>query len=105
LYGLKQAPSAWYAKIDNYLTRLGVSTSYVDPNLYYKVVNDAHVILLLYELFITCVEPLIIQCKRELSCEFNIKNLGIVHYYLGLELWQKSGEIFLRKGKYGVNIL
>ena len=25
LYGLKQAPRAWYARIDNYLTRLGFS--------------------------------------------------------------------------------
>ena len=27
LYGLKQAPSAWYARIDNYLQRLGFSKS------------------------------------------------------------------------------
>jgi hypothetical protein len=48
LYGLKQAPRAWYARIDSYLTRLVFSKCYVDPNLYYKVVNDAPVILLLY---------------------------------------------------------
>jgi hypothetical protein len=27
-----------------------------------------------------------------------------MHYYLGLEVWQKCGEIFLGKGKYVVNI-
>jgi hypothetical protein len=62
LYGFKQAPRAWYACIDSYLTRLGFSKSHVDPNLYYKVVNNALVILMLYvdDLFLIGVEPLII---------------------------------------------
>ena len=34
-----------------------------------------------------------------------MKDLSLMHYYLGLELWQKRGEIFLGKGKYVVNIL
>jgi hypothetical protein len=89
------------------LTRLGFSKSYVDPNLYYKFVNDAPVILLLYvdDLFLTGAEPLIIQCKRELASEFDMKDLGLMHYYLGLEVWQKRGEIFLGQGKYIVKIL
>jgi hypothetical protein len=43
--------------------RLGFSKSYVDPNLYYKFVNDAPLILLLYvdDLFLIGVEPLTIQ--------------------------------------------
>ena len=75
--------------IDSYLTRLGFSKSHADPNLYYKVVNNAPVILLLYvdELFLIGEEPLIIQCKKELSTEFDMKDLGLMHYYLGLEVW------------------
>jgi hypothetical protein len=86
--------------------RFGFSKSYVDPNLYYKVVNDAPVILLLYvdDLFLTGAEPLIIQCNRELGFEFDMKDLGLMHYYLGLEVWQKHGEIFLGQGKYVVKI-
>jgi hypothetical protein len=55
MYGLKQAPRAWYARIDSYLIRLGFSKSHADPNIYYKVVNNAPVILLLYvdDLFLT----------------------------------------------------
>jgi hypothetical protein len=96
LYGLKQALRAWYGRIDSYLMRLGFSKSYADPNLYYKVVNDAPVILLLYvddsyyymfDLFLTSAEPFIIQCKRELASEFDMKDLGLMHYCLGLEVW------------------
>jgi hypothetical protein len=106
-HGLEQAPRAWYVRIDNYLTRLGFSNNYVDTNLYYKVVNDAPVIVLLYVdvLFLTSAEPLIIQCKRELASEFDMKDLGLMHYYLALEVWQKHGEIFLGQGKYVVKNL
>jgi uncharacterized metal-binding protein len=63
LYELKKDPRAWYARIDNYLTRLGFSKIHADPNLYYKFVNNAPVILLLYvdDLFLTSEESLIIQ--------------------------------------------
>jgi hypothetical protein len=107
LYGLKQAPRAWYARIDNYLIRLGFSKSHADPNFYYKVMNNALVILLIYvdNLFFIGEESIIIQCKKELASKFNMKDLGLMHYYLGLEVWQKRGEVFLGQGKYTVKIL
>jgi hypothetical protein len=97
LYGLKKAPRAWYARIDNYLIRLGFSKSHADPNLYYKFVNNAPMIILLYvdDLFLTGEESLITQCKKELASEFDMKDLGFMHYYLGLEVWHKCGEVFL----------
>jgi hypothetical protein len=70
-------------------------------------VNNAAVILLLYvdDLFLTGAESLITQCKKELAYEFDMRDLGLMHYYLGLEVWQKRGEIFLGQGKYAVKIL
>jgi hypothetical protein len=107
LYGLKQAPGSWYACIDSYLKRLGFSKSHADPNIYYKVVNNAPVILLLYvdNLFLIGAKPLIIQCKKELASKFDTKDLGLMHYYLGLEVWHKRGLVFLEQWKYVVNIL
>jgi hypothetical protein len=34
-----------------------------------------------------------------------MKDLGMMHYFLGLEVWQKLNEIFLSQGKYAVEIL
>jgi hypothetical protein len=34
-----------------------------------------------------------------------MKDISLMHYYLGPEVWQKRGEIFLGQGKYGVKIL
>jgi hypothetical protein len=69
--------------------------------------NNAPVVLLLYvnDLFLTSGESLITQCKKELASEFDMKYLGLMHYYLGVEIWQKHGEIFLGQGKYAVKIL
>ena len=97
LYGLKQAPRAWYSTIDSDLQRLGFTKSDADSNLYFKVVGNHPLIFLLYvdELFLIGVEHHIAWCKRELTFEFKMKDLGLVHYVLGLEVWQISNDIFL----------
>jgi hypothetical protein len=89
LYGLKQAPRAWYGRIDSFLMNLGFTKSKADPNLYYKVKDSGPVILLLYvdDLFLTGDKKLITECKRNLASEFEMKDLGMMHYFLGLEVW------------------
>ena len=39
------------------------------------------------------------------SSKFEMKDLGMMHYFLGLEVWQRTDEIFLSQGKYTVEIL
>jgi hypothetical protein len=88
LYGLKQAPRACYGRIDSFLTSLGFTKSKADSNLYFKVMNDEPIILLLYvdDLFLTEEEKLITKCKKKLVAEFEMKDLGPIHYFLGLEV-------------------
>eukprot|EP00253_Pinus_taeda_P024341 PITA_24341 len=107
LYGLKQDPQAWYERIDNYLMKLGFTRSEADLNLYFKVENDRSLILVLYvdNLFLIGEDPLIHQCKRELASKFEMKDPGLMHYFLGLELWQNPSEIILSQGKYIVKLL
>jgi hypothetical protein len=107
LYGLKQTPRAWYEKIDGYLMSLGFNKSVADPNLYYHIVGDEYLILVLYvdDLFLSGSESLIVECKRALASEFEMKDLGMMHYFLGLEVWQRTDEIFPSQGKYTVEIL
>jgi hypothetical protein len=108
LYGLKQPPRAWYARIDGHLMIFWASTKvFVDPSLYYKTVNGESLILVLYvdDLFLTDTESLIVECKYALASKFEMKDLGMMHYFLGLEVWQRTDEIFLSQGKYTVEIL
>jgi hypothetical protein len=34
-----------------------------------------------------------------------MKDLGLMHYCLGLEVWQSPERIFLNQGKYAVEIM
>ena len=64
---MKQDPRAWYGRIDNVFMSMGFAKSKVDPNLYLKVIEDEHVILLLYvdNLFLTRNEKQIVECKKK----------------------------------------
>ena len=107
LYGLKQAPRAWYGRIDRFLTSLGFTKSKADPNLYFKVMDDEPVILLLYvdDLFLTGNGKLIVESNKKLAEELEMKYLGLMHYFLGMEIWINLEGIFLNQGKYVVEIL
>jgi hypothetical protein len=76
-------------------------------NLYFKVRGNQPVILIMYVdyLFLIGDDELIAWCKRELISKFEMKDLGLMHYFLGLEVWQRQGEIFLAQGKYTVDVL
>ena len=75
--------------------------------MYYEVADGNQETLLLYvdDLFLTGDEELILDSKRKLAAEFEMKDLGTMHYFLGLEVWQKPSEIMLSQGKYATKIL
>ena len=69
---------------------LGFSKSKEDPNLYYKVEGDGLMILLLYvdDLFLTGEDNPINKCKKNIATEVEMKDLGMMHYFLSLWIWQ-----------------
>jgi hypothetical protein len=107
LYGLKQDPQAWYSCIDTHLLQMGFEKSDVDPNLYYIIRGEDTLILILYvdDLFITGAEDLIVECKLGVASELEMSDIGLMHYFLGMEVWQEEGHIFIGKGKYVADIL
>ena len=102
LYRLKQAPRAWYTRIDSYLNRLGFTKSEADANLYQIVVDGKIPIIVIYvdDLILTSDEQLINSCKEDLAREFEMMDMGLLHYFLGLEIWQQDGEKFVSQSKY-----
>jgi hypothetical protein len=86
---------------------MGFEKSEADLNLYYIVCGEDTLILIIYvdNLLITRGEELIVDCKKGLASEFEMKDIGLMHYFLGMEVWQEDGKIFLGQGKYAVDIL
>eukprot|EP00253_Pinus_taeda_P022635 PITA_22635 len=63
-----------------------------NPNLYYLVVENEPLILVLYvdDLFLIGSSRLLKDCKKHLATYFDMKDLGQMHYFLGLEVWQQK---------------
>ena len=109
LYGLKQAPRSWYVKIDTFFLQNGFVKSKNDPNLHFKKDEKGNVALIsLYvdDLIITgSAHKLIEEIKVQLSQVFEMKDLGEVHYCLGIEVWRETGKTLITQSKYTKEIL
>ena len=83
------------------------TNSKVDSNLCFKVEDGNPVMLLLYvdDLFVIGMDWLITDTNRKLASEYKMKDLGMMHYFLGMEVWKNANGISLGQGKYMVEIL
>ena len=86
---------------------MDLQKSEVDLHLYFTMVGNDPLILLLYvdDLFITGEERPIALCKRDITSYYEMTDIGLMHYFLGLEVWQEPSHIFLGQGMYVVDIL
>ena len=84
-------------KIDQYLVNQGFQRNPSDSNLYIKHSGNDILFLVVYvdDLIITgSSEHLISEIKQDLSRTFDMTNLGLLHYCLGIEVWLTDKSIF-----------
>jgi hypothetical protein len=107
LCGLKQAPKAWYINIDRYLDEQGFQQSPSDSNMYVKRVgNDIILLVICLDIIITGSEESDIkQIKSNMSKTFDMIDLGLLLYCLGVEVWKKGSNIFFSQTKYVRSLL
>ncbi|KAM1469282.1 hypothetical protein ACFXTO_040485 [Malus domestica] len=107
LYGLKQAPRTWYDKLTTALKSLGFSGSSNDHSLFVKKV-PALIFILVYVDDIIVTGPNAQLCQdviSQLSSLFPVKDLGPLHYFLGIEVKWSSSGILLFQHKYILDLL
>nr|GEV45153.1 uncharacterized mitochondrial protein AtMg00810-like [Tanacetum cinerariifolium] len=108
LYGLKQAPRAWYGKIAEFLTFSGYSVTSADSSLFVKAIEGKLAVVLVYvdDLIITAdCEEEVLQTKKNLSVRFQMKELGHLKHFLGLEVHQTEDGMVLHQRKYSRDLL
>ncbi|CAN6696448.1 unnamed protein product [Malus baccata var. baccata] len=106
LYGLKQAHRAWYEKLHTALFSMGFTGSTNDYSLFLKK-DLALVFILVYVDDILVTGPNPQTCKdtiSQLSTLFPIKDLGPLHYFLGIEVKRSSSGIFISQTKYTIDL-
>lgn len=108
LYGLKQAPRAWYDRLDSHLLQLDFYRSQSEATLYVKSCGENSLIVSIYvdDMLVTGSNfELIQQFKDEMRCCFEMTDLGIMKYFLGMEVTQLSCGIFICQQKYASDVL
>ena len=108
IYGLRQAPRVWFQSFSQALLSLGFQSSQADNSLFTLHSSAGSVLLLVYvdDIIITgSTDSLINHIVNQLSRRFHMKDLGDLHYFLGLEVHRSSGHLRLTQTKYLLSIL
>jgi hypothetical protein len=108
IYGLKQAPSAWFSRLSNKLIQLGFVGSKADSSLFLYKTQSITVFLLIYvdDIIITASDPVAIpDLLHLLNADFAVKDLGDLHYFLGIEVLKLNSGLLLSQRRYIMDLL
>ena len=89
LYGLKQALQQWFERLQSTLIQFGFVASKCDPSLLIYKTTSHTVYLLVYvdDIIITGSSDQLIQhLTSQLNSKFSLKQLGLLDYFLGIEV-------------------
>lgn len=103
IYGLKQAPRAWFQRLSSFLFTIGFTGSHTDSSLFIREQGGNVLYILLYvdDIIITGSTDLVVQeCISLIAAEFQLRDLGILHYFLGIEVHHLPNGILLSQHKY-----
>jgi hypothetical protein len=108
LYGLKQAPRAWYSRLSNKLHSLGFVSSRADISLFLYRRGSIAIFILVYvdDIIIagssnSAIDALLLDLKSN----FALKDLGPLHFFLGIQVTQAANGLHLGQEKYVQDLL
>ena len=108
LYGLKQASRQWFAKLVGELTSQGFYQSKNDYSLFIKRDGSHTTYAAVYvdDVILTCSYPSSIAAlKHHLHTTFGIKDLGVLQYFLGIEVCYLPEGVLLSQKKFASELL
>ena len=108
LYGLKQDPQAWFQRFSQLFFGIRFTTSRVDSSLFVYHSPHSVIYLLLYvdDMVITGSNSSMLSSLIDrLAKEFSMKDLGDLHYFLGIEVVRNDKDLFLNQAKYELYLL
>ena len=103
LYGLKQAPKQWHAKFDKVMLSNGFKINECDKCVYIKNTPNHEVIVCLYVDDMLIISKNIIDIKatkRMLSKSFDMKDLGVAYFILGIKIYRTPQGLALSQSHY-----
>ncbi|KAD4179213.1 hypothetical protein E3N88_27804 [Mikania micrantha] len=108
LYGLRQAPRAWNTRLEFTLKQFGFVRCKHEQAVYRKVTSNRLLLVGVYEddMIVTGEnQDDIAAFKRQMEACFEMSDLGLLHYYLGIEVNQGNQGISIKQTGYVVKLL
>ena len=108
IYGLKQAPWAWYTALKNVILQLGFHSSKADSSLfiYSQGSNLCYFLVYVDDLAITGNNSILVpNIIKLLGDMFSLKDMGSLHFFLGIEVIPTRAGLFLSRHKYVRDLL
>ena len=108
LYGLKQSPRAWFGKFNQAVKTFGMQKSKSNHFVFYKNSSSGIILLVVYvdDIVITRSDSKgILSLKYFPHSQFHTKDLGMLKYFLGVEVMRSKQGILLSQQKYVLDML
>ena len=108
LHSLKQAPWAWFHRFSTFLLQFGFRCNHANPSFfaYQQKVGTLYLLVYVDDIVLTSSNPRLLKdFIARLSNEIAMKDLGDLHYFLGIEVHHTPQGLFLSKCKYALDIL
>ena len=108
LYGLKQAPRAWFDRLKDALLQWGFQDSKSNASLFLYKIKGIKLMPLVYvdNILITGNNrTTILDLVHDLNKSFLLKDLGSLHYFLGIKAFQDETCLYLTQSKYIADLL
>nr|GEY71535.1 retrovirus-related Pol polyprotein from transposon TNT 1-94 [Tanacetum cinerariifolium] len=108
LYGLKQAPRAWYDTLSQFLLDNKFSKDAVDPTLFTRKTGKHILLVQIYvdDIIFASTDPKAFYIfSNEMSSKFQPSMMGQMSFFLGLQVSQSPGGIFINQSKFALEIL
>ena len=108
LYGLKQSGRNWNILLHNFLFSMNFDQSLVDPCVYVRIEGNLRVIIIIWVddiLIAASNEDLLSDVKISLSNRFKMRDLGQLHWFLGIEFKFDQSCVSMNQSKYLEKVL
>jgi hypothetical protein len=108
LYGLKQAPRAWHSRLATYLVTLGFVEAKSNTSLFvhHHGAETAYLLLYVDDIVLTVSsQSLLRRLVDALQREFPVKDLGVLHHFLGVTDEPRPSGLLLHQRQYTLDIL
>lgn len=108
LYGLKQSPRAWYSRLSSKLQELGLLPSRADASLFIYNHQKTTIYMLIYvdDIIVTgSSDKKVRELIQALQTDFALKDLGELHFFLGIKVTRSQTGAVLSQSKYASELL